>query len=89
MNAKNLRVLREKEELMRRLIDIQVQKVKIGIDLMYDQSIRKTRTVGNLKESAMILNQLQQSPEHLKASSFMSVTVFDAMSVKNLDENYL
>lgn len=56
---------------------------------MYDQSIRKTRTVGNLKESTMILNQLQQSPEHLKASSFMSVTVFDAMSVKNLDENYL
>ncbi len=89
MNAKNLRVLHEKEDLMRKLIDIQVQKVKIGIDLMYEQSNRKTQQIGNLKESMLIMKQLEKSTEHMRASSFMSLTVFDAMSIKVLDENYL
>jgi hypothetical protein len=31
-----LRILKEKEDLMRKVIDIQVQKIKIGIDLMYE-----------------------------------------------------
>ncbi len=37
----------------------------------------------------LIMKQLEKSTEHMRASSFMSLTVFDAMSIKVLDENYL
>eukprot|EP00347_Sterkiella_histriomuscorum_P022440 403338480 len=87
LNMKILRLLKEKEEFMRKMIDQQVQIVKMGIEQMAESANRKK--FGTASDTLKILKQLRNSFEQLKSSQYMSITVFDAMSLKNLDDSYM
>jgi len=57
------------------------------IDIITDYSNRNK--FGTVEETIQMLKALEESKDYLKASNFMSVTVFDALSLHSLKENYL
>ncbi|CDW86389.1 UNKNOWN [Stylonychia lemnae] len=86
VNDKNLRIIREKEDIIRKIIDVQVQNVKVGIDLMFESASKKR--FGTYEQTINLLKLLQKD-DHLNSSYYMCITVMDAMSLNTLNDDYI